>query len=80
MGKRKKKNHIEDDFLKINKKINREIELERNGGRWIAVDRPWKNKKHYDRKRDRIIDLNDSCLSFSLKRQKINPRLFVYCI
>ncbi len=28
-----------DDYIKIQKKLNREIELERNGGRWVAVDR-----------------------------------------
>ena len=29
------------------------MELERNGGRWIAVNRPHKNLKKYDRKRDK---------------------------
>lgn len=45
-----------DEYIRINKKLNREAELERNGGRWIAVNRPHKNKKKYDRKRDRKID------------------------
>lgn len=40
---KKQKTIIGDDYIKIQKKINREIELERNGGRWIAVNRPWKN-------------------------------------
>lgn len=55
---KKQKMRIGDDYLKIQRKLNREIELERNGGRWIAVDRPWKNKKAYDRKRDRKIQLD----------------------
>lgn len=47
-----------DEYIKINKAINRLEELERNGGRWVAVNRPHKNKKKYDRKRDRKIDLS----------------------
>lgn len=49
--KKKKVNPIED-AVKAFRKANREIELERNGGRWIAVNRPHKNKKKYNRKRD----------------------------
>lgn len=52
----------QNDAIKAFKRANREIELERNGYRWIAVDRPFKNKKKYDRKRDRRID--SDCLSF----------------
>ena len=60
MGKRTTKTmHIGEDFLTINKKINREIELERNGGHWIAIDRPHKNKKKYDRKRDKKINFDN---------------------
>lgn len=59
----KKQNmRIGDDYIKIQRKLNREFELERNGGRWIAVDRPWKNKKAYDRKRDKKFNNDDSCL------------------
>lgn len=63
MKKKKKKqaNQIED-VIKAFRKANREIELERNGGRWIAVNRPHKNKKKYNRKRDSKIDLES--LSF----------------
>lgn len=58
MGKKKKKkNNIQEDVIKAMRKANREIELERNGGRWIAVNRPYKNKKKYDRKRDSKVDL-----------------------
>ena len=42
-----------DDYIKANKALSRLEELERNGGRWVAVDRPHKNKKKYDRKRDK---------------------------
>lgn len=65
---KKQKMRIGDDYLKIQRKISREIELERNGGHWIAVDRPWQNKKAYNRKRDRkIVDDNPSlflCFKF----------------
>lgn len=50
--KPKKKNQNEC-MIKALKKANREIELERNGGRWIAINRPHKNLKKYDRKRDK---------------------------
>lgn len=42
-----------DDYIKANKKLAREEELLRNGGRWVAKDRPHKNLKKYDRKRDK---------------------------
>lgn len=51
-----------DDYIKANKKIAREEELLRNGGRWVAKDRPHKNLKKYDRKRDKKNF--DSFLSF----------------
>lgn len=50
MKKKNKKISFEELYIKANRKAQREIELERNGGRWIAVDRPHKNKKKYDRK------------------------------
>lgn len=50
MGKKKKKNLIDEDCVKAFRKANREIEMERNGGRWIAIDRPHRNKKKYYRK------------------------------
>lgn len=57
MKKKKKKNSIQEDVIKAMRKANREIELERNGGRWIAVNRPHKDKKKYNRKRDSKVDL-----------------------
>ena len=42
-----------EDYIKVNKRLAREEELQRNGGRWVAKDRPHKNLKKYDRKRDK---------------------------
>ena len=42
-----------EDYIKANKKLAREEEVQRNGGRWVAKDRPHKNLKKYDRKRDK---------------------------
>jgi hypothetical protein len=53
----KKKNN-DEIAIKALKKANREIELERNGGRWVAVNRPHKNHKKYDRKRDKKINFD----------------------
>ena len=50
------------DVLSAFKEANRSIELERNGGRWIAKDRPHKNKKKYCKKElSRIIDGSSFC-------------------
>ena len=58
MGKKKKKkNNIQEDIIKAMRKANREIELERNGGRWIAVHRTHKNMNKHDRKSDSKVDL-----------------------
>lgn len=65
MKKKKQKTSFED-VIKAFKKANREIELERNGWHWIAMDRTHKNKKLYNRKGDRNIKLDDSYLSFFL--------------
>ena len=56
-----------EDYIKIQKKLNREIELERNGGRWVAVDRVHESKKAYNRKRNKKINLDF-----------IIPFLFIY--
>lgn len=70
MGKKKKKKQKKslkiggiDDYIKANRKASREIELETHVG-WVAVDRPHKNKKLYDRKRDRRIELDDPFLVY----------------
>ena len=54
--KKRKKLSQEEIFLKAFKKANREIEMERNDGKWVATHRVWKNKKAYNRKRDRKCD------------------------
>ena len=38
---------------KILRMIAREDELERNNGKWIAMNRAFKNKKKYDRKQNK---------------------------
>lgn len=57
MKKKKKQVNPIEDVMKAFRKANREIELDRNGGRWIAVNRPHKNKKKYNRRRDSKVDL-----------------------
>ena len=47
-----------NDPAKILKMISRDEELERNDGKWVSKDRPHKNKKKYDRKRDKKGDLD----------------------
>ena len=54
------------DVIKAFKKANREIENERNGGHWIAIDRPHKNKKKYNRKTNKK-ELHDICGSLFFK-------------
>ena len=61
---KKKPNMIGEDYIKIQRKLNREIELERNGGRWIAVNMTHKSKKDYDRNGVMKVYLDDSYLSF----------------
>ena len=46
---------IGQDYIKIQRKINRELELERNGGRWVAVKKVHQSKKDYNRKRDKKV-------------------------
>ena len=53
MTRKKSKMTEQEMFLKAFKKANREIEMERNDGKWVATHRIWKNKKAYNRKRDR---------------------------
>lgn len=53
MSKNKKMTIGLDNYIKANKRLAREEELQRNGGRWVAKDRPHKNLKKYDRKRDK---------------------------
>lgn len=65
--KKKKMRFDVEDYIKANKKLAREEELQRNGGRWVAKDRPHKNLKKYDRKRDKKnIDSYLSFFSFNM--------------
>jgi hypothetical protein len=61
--KRKRKETQEEIFLKAFKKANREIEMERNDGKWVSSHSIWKNKKAYNRKRDRKC-ITDYLFSF----------------
>lgn len=47
-----------DEYIKANRAASRTEEMELNGWRWKAKDRPHKNKKKYDRKRDRRVILD----------------------
>lgn len=65
-----------EEYIKIQKKLNREIELERNGGRWVAVNRVHESKKRYNRKRNKKINLDDSYsffLIYNLIFEHLNP-------
>lgn len=64
--KKQKMTITSEEYIRINRMMSRKEELEKNGGRWVAVNRPHKNKKKYDRKRDRKIDF---CPSFFIKKK-----------
>lgn len=56
-----------NDPAKILRMISRDEELERNDGKWVAMNRAYKNRKKYDRKRDKKVNLDpDSFLFISL--------------
>ena len=65
-NKRKKKATEQEMFIKAFRKANRELEMERNDGKWVATHRVWKNQKAYNRKRDRKFD-TDYLFSVLLK-------------
>lgn len=71
MKQKKKKLSEKDMMLKAFRKANREIELERNGGHWFATTQTWKNKKAYNRKRDRKID-SDGLFNYNNLSSVIN--------
>lgn len=62
-----------DEYVRANKELNRKEELERNGGHWVAVNRPHKNKKKYDRKRDRKI-YSDGLFNFIIYYVNYSPK------
>lgn len=47
-----------NDPVKILRMISRDEELERNDGKWVAMNRIYKDRKKYDRKRDKRVDLD----------------------
>ena len=50
---KKSKRTKSNDPKKILRMISRDLELERNDGKWVSSDRAWRNKKKYDRKRSK---------------------------
>lgn len=44
----------EKEYINTMKAILRKEEMERQGGRWIAKDRPHKSEKDYNRKKEKI--------------------------
>lgn len=68
MNPKQKSNHL-SDYLKSNRKGSREAELMVSPG-WTAKDRPHKNRKMYDRKREKRDWKNDgSNPAFSLSER-----------
>ena len=57
-NEKRKMKITKEDYLRYNRKLLREEELERNGWRWVAKNRPHKNKKKYDRKRLKLETKN----------------------
>ena len=53
--KKKRKQSEQEMFIKAFRKANRELEMQRNDGKWVATHRIWKNKKAYNRKRKTIF-------------------------
>jgi len=48
---KKSKRTKSNDLAKILRMISRDEELERNDGKWVAMNRVFKDKKKYDRKK-----------------------------
>ena len=53
-----------NDPAKILRMISRDEELERNDGKWVAMNRAYKNHKKYDRKRDKKVNLDPDSFLF----------------
>lgn len=65
-----------NDPAKILRMISRDEELERNNGKWVAMNRAYKNHKKYDRKRDKKVNLDLD--SFLFHYQKENKKKTTY--
>lgn len=57
--------------------ISRDEELERNDGKWVAMNRAYTNKKKYNRRRDRKIDDPYSFLFYSNNSIASNINFFL---
>ena len=70
---KKSKRTKSNDPAKILRMISRDEELERNDGKWVAMNRVFKDKKKYDRKKMKK-DLRDdlgSLLFYENQREKL---------
>lgn len=68
MGNKKKKTIISDDVVKALNRANRELQFERNGGgQFVATNKVHRNKKKYDRKREKKIDFDFSLFFVCLR-------------
>ena len=61
-----------NDPAKILRMISRDEELERNDGKWIAMNRPFKNKKKYCRKNNKV-DLGNENLGSVFQLVDLEP-------
>lgn len=55
-----KKKNPTDDYMKGIKKADREIEYDLNGPGWKQKDKPHKNKKKYDRKKEQGYEMSEA--------------------
>jgi len=67
----KKKKSETDDYLKAIKKADRDLGYELDGPGWNAKDKAHKNKKQYDRKRDKKTSLNVSVNEEVLSKSEV---------
>ena len=71
---KKSKRTKSNDLAKILRMISRDEELERNDGKWVAMNRVFKDKKKYDRKKMKK-DLRDDLGSLPFLRRKLEGEL-----
>ena len=68
-----------NDLNKILRQISRDIELERNDGKWVAMNRTYKDKKKYNRKDIKEELRKDLSSIFFSYRTSINLVFFGFC-
>lgn len=81
MGKKLKKNNKVDDYMKGIKKADRELDYELNGPGWKANDKVHKNRKKYDRTRNKNIEITESVftkedINKMILEKKYNGKLY----